>query len=119
VIATESNPADWDAVKNVTTLQSGMPVSNRVDANGNAPQLHNGIANPTIAAVTSRMHSPDKDGGDDDDDGDVPACSKDETEIDDSKSDNVADMSRPSNTHGAVSESCPTNRLKNFAANEW
>jgi hypothetical protein len=111
VIATESNPADWDAVKNVTTLQSGMPVSNRVDANGNAPQLHNGVANPTVAAVTSRMHSPDKDV-------DVPACSKDETAIDDSKSDNVADMSRPSNTHGAVSVSCPTNRLKSFAANE-
>ena len=56
VIATESKPADCEAVKNVTTVERSMPLLKRVDANGRAPQLHNGVANPASAAATSPMN---------------------------------------------------------------
>mmetsp|Transcript_3877 Transcript_3877/g.9337 ORF Transcript_3877/g.9337 Transcript_3877/m.9337 type:complete len:157 (-) Transcript_3877:675-1145(-) len=56
VIATESKPADCEAVKNVTTVERFKPLPNKVDANGSAPQLHSGVANPARAAATSPMN---------------------------------------------------------------
>jgi hypothetical protein len=75
------------------------------DANGNAPQLHNGVARPMIAAPMRLTNKDD----DDNDDETIIDC------IDDGAIDvKNAEIITPNVTQGTVSRTCPTNLFQNF-----
>ena len=61
VIAELSKPADCEAIRNAKADANRTPFFNNPVQSGSAPQLHNGVARPNVAAKRScmKLFSPD------------------------------------------------------------